>query len=124
MGAGAGPQNLQLLPDLVQPGAGSDGRARYHVRVASDVLGRRVDDSVDTKLERPLHRGACPGVISDGEHSPGTGEARHRLEVDDPQGRIRWSLQVHQFRVLPERPFESRWLLGLDNRRLDAEVPQ
>ena len=91
---------LAELPEpLVVGGVAGDDRAGERVRVAGQVLRRRVQDEVGAVLERPEVDGSGRGRVDDDPGRMGSG----RLEVGHRQERVRRRLQPDQVGAVGRR---------------------
>ena len=79
------------------------GDAADHVRVAVQILGRRMHDDVEAELERPLHPGARERVVGDGNDVARAAKLRDRCEIGQLQQRIARRFDPDHFRLGPQR---------------------
>ena len=82
--------------------------AADHVRVAAEVLRRRVDDDVGAELERPLEVGRGEGVVDDDQRAGLVRRLGDGADVDDVQQRVRRRLEPDDARLLVEVVGEVR----------------
>ena len=115
------PPHLHQLPHFLDHRLGSRHRARDHVRVPVQILGRAVNHQVRAVLERPVVDGGRERRVHDQRHSLGLAELRDRLDVDHPQQRVGRRFDEDGARVLLERPLPGALLEGRDERHLDPE---
>ena len=90
--------------------------AADHVRVAAEVLGRRVDDDVGAELERALEVRRRERVVDDDERADGMRGLGDRADVDDVEQRVRRRLEPDQL-GLSRRATPARRRVALLRRR-------
>jgi hypothetical protein len=97
-------QEAEPLAQRRQPiAAADDGDAADHVRVAVEVLRRRVDDDVEAELERPLHPRAGEGVVGGAEDAAGMADLGDGAQVGEAKQRIGRRLHPDQLRLRRQR---------------------
>ena len=102
-GEGIAPPECWILPDPPERPvvALRDHHTSHQVRVAAQVLRRRVHDQVGPELEGPLQDRRCPGVVA-GEQDPRLpGDPRDLADVGDLQAGIGGRLGPEQLRARP-----------------------
>ena len=111
-------QELEALGDrrVVRRGEAAD-----HVRVAAEVLRRRVDDDVGAELERELEVRRGEGVVDDDEGAGGVRGVGRLADVDDVEERVRRRLEPDDAGALVQVLLEAGLdLLGGEEREAVA----
>src|SRR5581483_11808886 len=113
---------LEELELLVERLVARHERAAEDVRVAVDVLGRRVEHDVRSELERALDDRRRERVVDDDERSLRAGELRAGGYVRDLEERVRRRLEPEELRLLRERRLDGGEVLRVHEVELDAEL--
>ena len=87
------------------------GKPAHDVRVAAEVLGRRVEDDVRSEVERGLEIGRRERVVDDEQCPRGPRCGGDGREVHDVEQRVRRGLDPHEPRVREVRRRIGRELL-------------
>ena len=77
------------------------------VRVAAEVLRRRVEDDVGAERERLLEIRRGEGVVDDEDRAGRVGGVRDRADVDEVEQRVRRGLDPDEARPLVDAPHAS-----------------
>ena len=90
--------------------------------VATDELGRRVNDDVDAVLDGPQESRRHDGVVADGRQFAGVRHFGDALEIRDVVLRITDALEVDTASILIDEIMDLFGLVGIEEANFDPEV--
>ena len=97
-----------------------DDRAAHDVRMARQVLRRRMHDEVVSERERPLQERRRPRVVARDQRPRAMRQGADGFQVRDRNRRIRRSFRPDETRGRLQRAFDGRQIRHVDERDVKA----
>ena len=125
-GRGHGAAVALYAADLFEERAGcfKNQGAAQHVTVAGKIFGDRVHHYVRAQLERKLEQWRGPCVVTGHDRSGLFGDGRDGANIGNVEQRVGGRFHPKNFRRRGERALHGGRVLHVDERVLEAKIPQ